>query len=112
MVGIYLVINVLVLFIGLSALKKNQIKSMTRFMYGIGLLGFGPIIYATIYYLPDVWVYLTVGKTEDILLWKDLPYGLLWYAFILAAFQVHSFTLYFSSKLLSAWKSRGLRKAD
>ncbi|KAH0557948.1 protein jagunal isoform X1 [Cotesia glomerata] len=104
--------NVLVPFIGLSAIKKNQIKSMTRFMYGIGLLGFGPIIYATIYYLPDVWAYLTVGKTEDILLWKDLPYGLLWYAFILAAIQVHSFTLYFSSKLLSAWKSRGLRKAD
>ncbi|XP_008556092.1 protein jagunal isoform X3 [Microplitis demolitor] len=104
--------SVLVPFIGLSALKKNQIKSMTRFMYGIVILGFVPLIYAIVYYISDVWIYLTAGKTEDIQLWQDLPYGLLWYAFILAACQVHAFSLYFSSKLLLAWKSRGLRKFD
>ncbi|XP_015117949.1 protein jagunal [Diachasma alloeum] len=102
--------SLLVSFLGLAAVKKNQIKTLQKYMIGILLLGFGPLFYAFIYYISDVWIYLTVGKTEEIQLWQGYPYGFLWYAFILLATQVHSCSLLFSWKLLVAWKSRGARK--
>lgn len=102
--------SLLLSFLALSAIKRNRIKTLQQYMMGIVLLGYGPIFYATIYYFKDVWKYLTVGKTEEIHLWQGLPYGLLWYAFILLASQVHSFSLYFSWNLFIAWKARGTKK--
>ncbi|KAK0159906.1 hypothetical protein PV328_007367 [Microctonus aethiopoides] len=104
--------SLLVSFLGLSAIKRNNIKTLQRYMIGICILGFGPLIYGVVYYSSDVWEYLTIGKTSGMQLWKDLPYGLLWYAFILVAYQVHSFSLLFSWKLMTAWKARGSRKYD
>lgn len=43
---------------------------MKRYMMGISLFGILPILYATIYYLPDVWTYITTGETEEIELWQ------------------------------------------
>ncbi|TGZ42191.1 Protein jagunal [Temnothorax longispinosus] len=60
----------------------------------------------------DVWTYLTIGKSENIHLWQGLPYGVLWYAFILLASQVHCFSLYFSWNLLVAWRTRGAKRMD
>ncbi|XP_035732625.1 protein jagunal-like [Vespa mandarinia] len=102
--------SLLLSFLALSAIKKNKIKTLQRYMIGLIVLGYGPILYAMIYYFKDVWRYLTVGKTEDIQLWQGLPYGMLWYAFILLASQVHSFSLYFSWNLIVAWKTRGGKK--
>ncbi|GAB1862397.1 Protein jagunal [Camponotus japonicus] len=75
--------SLLLSFLALSAIKKNK----------------------------DVWTYLTLGS-EDIYLWQSLPYGVLWYAFILLASQVHCFSLYFSWNLLVAWKTRSAKKMD
>jgi len=105
-------VSLVLSFLGLSAIKKNNIKTLQRYMIGIGVLGFGPILYALVYYASDVWTYLRIGETEDIHMWQGMPYGLLWYAFILLASQVHSFSLLFSWKLLVAWKARGSRKTD
>ncbi|XP_070163096.1 protein jagunal [Polyergus mexicanus] len=99
-------------FLALSAIKINKIKTLQRYMIGIVLLGHGSLIYATVYYFKDVWTYLTVGESEDIYLWQGLPYGVLWYAFILLASQVHCFSLYFSWNLLVAWKIRSVKKMD
>ncbi|XP_066588048.1 protein jagunal [Prorops nasuta] len=104
--------SLLLSFLGLSAIKKNQIKTLKQYMIGIIVLGYGPLLYAVIYYFNDVWKYLTVGRTEGIHMWQGLPYGLLWYAFILLASQVHSFCLYFCWSLLQAWKARGTKKAQ
>ena len=41
-----------------------------------------------------------------------MPYGLLWYAFIMVAAQVHGFTLHFAWNLLVAWKARGNKRTD
>ncbi|XP_025073896.1 LOW QUALITY PROTEIN: protein jagunal [Pogonomyrmex barbatus] len=104
--------SLLLSFLGLSALKKTKIKTLQKYMIGIILLGYGPLLYAIVYYFKDVWTYLTVGESEDIHLWQSLPYGVLWYGFILLASQVHSFSLYFSWNLLVAWKMRGAKKMD
>ncbi|XP_031826155.1 jagunal [Nomia melanderi] len=99
-------------FLALSAIKRNRVKTLQQYIIGIILLGYGPLFYATVYYFKDVWKYLNIGKSEEIHLWQDLPYGLLWYAFILLASQVHSFSLYFSWNLLVAWKTRGIKKVE
>lgn len=99
-------------FLALSAIKRNRVKTLQQYMTGIIVLGYGSLLYAVIYYSKDVWMYLTVGKSEEVHIWQGLPYGLLWYAFILLASQVHTFSLYFSWNLLVAWKTRGSRKVE
>ncbi|KAK7868552.1 hypothetical protein R5R35_009451 [Gryllus longicercus] len=104
--------SLLLSFIGLTAVRKNQIKTMKQYMIGIGVFGFGPILYAAIYYFGEAWEYLSTGETDEIMIWQGYPYSLLWYAFIILAIQVHSFSLYFAWNLLTAWKARGTKKID
>ncbi|KAK7603770.1 hypothetical protein V9T40_003769 [Parthenolecanium corni] len=104
-------LSVFVSFFALSAVKKNRIQSIRRYMYLITIFGFGPIIYGAVYYFRDVWTYVSSGSTENIMLWQGQPYGLLWYAFIALAVQIHLFSLYFSNNLLEAWLARGMKKS-
>lgn len=103
-------ISLLFTFLGLTAVRRNRIVMMKRFMIGVGAFGLLPIFYAIIYYFPDVWTYVTTGETEEIILWQDFPYGLLWYVFIIQAIQVHLFSLYFANNLVSAWSARGTKR--
>lgn len=112
-------LSLLLSFLGLSAIKRNNIRHLRQYMYGVTALGFGPLLYCVLYYCGDVWRYLTMDIDEydseevDIDLWQGYPYGLLWYAFVLLASQVHFFQLYFCFNLLKAWRARGaLRKSD
>lgn len=114
-------LSLLLSFLGLSAIKRNNIRQLRQYMYGITALGFGPLLYCILYYCGDVWRYLTMDEDDDdssevdIELWQvgGYPYGLLWYAFVLLASQIHFFQLYFSYNLLKAWRARGaLRKSD
>ncbi|XP_046747405.1 protein jagunal [Diprion similis] len=104
--------SLLLSFLALSAIRYNRIKTIQRYMFGIVVLGYGPLIYGVVYYFKDVWTYLTKNDKENIQLWQGMPYGLLWYAFLLLASQVHFFSLYFSWNLQSAWKARGSRKTE
>lgn len=102
-------------FLGLASARKNRIKPMKQYILGILLLGYGPLFYATLYYFGDVWTYLTSeddDEIEEIHFWQGYPYGLLWYGFIMLAYQVHFFSMYFAWNLVSAWKSRGAKKLE
>ncbi|XP_022118691.1 protein jagunal [Pieris rapae] len=105
-------LSVALSFLGLSAIKRNNIKFLRRYMYGITGLGLLPLLYCILHYCGDVWLYLTAedDEEEEIMLWQGYPYGLLWYAFVLLGSQVHFFQLYFSYNLLTAWRSRGSYK--
>lgn len=111
-------LSLLLSFLGLSAIKRNNIRHLRQYVYGIVALGFCPLLYCVLYYCGDVWRYLSHDDEDDssevdIELWQGYPYGLLWYAFVLLASQVHFFQLYFSFNLLKAWRARGaLRKSD
>lgn len=85
---------------------------MKRYIIGIVIFGFMPLMYAFIYYFGDVWEYLSAEEPEDILLWRDYPYGMMQYAFIILAGQVHLFSLMFAWNLQVAWKSRGAKKIE
>ncbi|KAL0276461.1 UNVERIFIED_CONTAM: hypothetical protein PYX00_004029 [Menopon gallinae] len=100
-------LSIIMTFFGLTAIRRNRIQTLKQYMYGIGVLGYGTTIYATLYYFGDFWTYITTGDTKSIHMWQGYPYALLWYAFISAAFQVHFFSLYFSWNLINAWKAKG-----
>ncbi|XP_071445587.1 protein jagunal isoform X1 [Hetaerina americana] len=100
-------------FWGLSAARRNRISIMQRYIGGIALFGFLPILYAAIYYFSEVWAYVVSGERENVFIWQGYPYGMLWYAFIIVAVQVHSFSVYFAWNLITAWRARGAaRKAQ
>ncbi|XP_022187021.2 protein jagunal [Nilaparvata lugens] len=105
-------ISLLLSFLGLSAVRKNRIKTMKRYMYGIIVFGFGPVLFAAVYYFSEFWQYISEEEPGDITLWQDYPVALLWYAFILLAVQVHSFSLFFARNLVVAWTARGSKKTE
>ncbi|KAJ8980598.1 hypothetical protein NQ317_018726 [Molorchus minor] len=108
-------ISLLLSFFGLDAIKKNRIIPMRNYVIGLTIFGLAPLLYAIIYYFPDVWKYLTIEdeeQLEEVHMWQGYPYGLLWYAFIILALQVHSFSMYSALKLVSAWKAKGTKKYD
>ncbi|EFA11505.1 protein jagunal [Tribolium castaneum] len=106
-------VSLLLSFLGLTAIKENRVSLMKQYVAGLCLFGFLPLFYAIIYYFGDVWTYLTSDdedELEEIHIWQGYPYGLLWYAFILLALQVHMFSVYFAWKLITAW-SKGTKKS-
>nr|CAI5858356.1 unnamed protein product [Callosobruchus analis] len=108
-------ISLLLSFLGLDAIKRNKIAPLRSYMIGLSLFGLLPLFYAIIYYFSDVWTYLRFEDEEElsqIHIWQGYPYGLLWYAFILLALQVHAFSLYFAWNLVTAWRSRGTKKYE
>ncbi|XP_005191525.1 protein jagunal [Musca domestica] len=107
--------SLLTSFVGLSAARGNKIRDMQKYMITLGLFGVLPLLYCFVYYFGDVLEYLSLEdksdlEETDIVLWRGLPYGLLWYAFCFVGFQIHGFTLYFSYNLIKAWKARSARK--
>lgn len=52
-------------FVALAAIKRNNIKLMQRYMYGIVIMGFGPLLYCVLYYCGDVWRYLSRDDEDD-----------------------------------------------
>lgn len=106
-------LSLLLSFLCLAAIKKNRIKPMKQYVTGLVLLGIIPLLYAFIYYFNDVIKFLTAENKRDlneVQLWQGYSYGLLWYAFIFLALQVHFFSIYFAWNLLQAWKSKGKKE--
>jgi len=104
-------ISILSSFVGLSAAKGNKIREMKKFMVLVFVFGILPIAYCLLHYFSNVWDYLFLedGNNLDesgILLWKDYPYCILWYAFCIIGVQIHLFTILFSWNLLKAWNAR------
>lgn len=108
-------LSLVVSFLGLSSIRKNNISTMKKYVYGIITFGYLPILYAVVYYFNDFWTYITLEpeeKVEDkeIRMWQGFPYALLWYIFIVLALQVHTFSLYFSNNLIQSWRLRAAIK--
>lgn len=59
-------ISLLLSFLGLDAIKKNKIAPMRRYMFGLIIFGYLPLLYAIIYYFRDVWTYLTFEDEEEL----------------------------------------------
>lgn len=43
---------------------------MQQYIAGIVIFGFGPLLYAALYYFSDTWRYLNDGDTDEILMWQ------------------------------------------
>jgi len=104
--------SILYSFCAFSACKRNSIFYLQIYIGGIATLGLAPALLALCYYLPDAYQYISTGAKEEVQLWQGLPYAVLNLAFLVPALQIHGFALYFSHRLLAAWKSRGAKKAQ
>uniref|UniRef100_A0A182VQQ7 DUF1989 domain-containing protein n=1 Tax=Anopheles minimus TaxID=112268 RepID=A0A182VQQ7_9DIPT len=108
-------LSVFLSFLGLAAARGNRVNDMKKYMVGISTIAFVPLLYCIFYYLNDVLEYLSLEEgtdldDTDIFVWQGYPYGLLWYGFVLMAFQVHFFSLFFAWNLIKAWRARGALK--
>lgn len=66
-------ISLVLSFFGLDAIRKNKVTPMRNYMIGLISFGFLPLFYALIYYLSDVWTYLTFeedDELDDIHIWQ------------------------------------------
>ncbi|XP_076262116.1 protein jagunal-like [Rhynchophorus ferrugineus] len=102
-------------YFSLEAVKRNKINSLKCYIYGIVTFGYLPLLYSIIMWFGEVYTFLfsdDYAAILDIVYWKTYPYGLLWYAFIFLALQVHSFAMYFSYNLLISWKTRIIKKSE
>lgn len=58
--------SVFITFLGLTAARGNKVLDMEKFMIGIVVLGFLPLLYCFFYYLGDVWTYIKLDEETDI----------------------------------------------
>ena len=62
---------------------------MTIFIYGVLLTGLLPVLFALAYHAKDVFSYVSSSKSlKGVQSWQGYPVSLLWYAFLVLAFQV------------------------
>ncbi|XP_022163535.1 protein jagunal [Myzus persicae] len=95
-------------FLALRAIKHNCIKNISFYIKWIISFGVLPVVYGFFTYLPEVYTFITESpSTESIQLWRNFPYGILWYIFIAIAVQIHGFSIYFAQNLKKAWTARG-----
>ena len=83
--------SVLFTYFGLTACKKSNASSMTVFIYGVLLTGLLPVLFALAYHAGDVFNYVSSSKSlKGVQSWQGFPVSLLWYAFLIPAFQASS----------------------
>lgn len=96
--------------IAFSACRKNSVFLIQIYLGGIASLGLAPVLYALVYYLPEVYQFLTASRTSGLQMWRGKPYALINVFFLVLALQVHVFSVLAASRLLNAWRARGVKK--
>jgi hypothetical protein len=99
-----------VTFFGLSAIRKNNIQAMQVYLGGTIANAVVPVLLGMFIYFGDVYTYVSTRSLKDIQVWQGYPYALLWYIFLVIALQIHLFSLFFASKLVTAWRVKGSAK--
>lgn len=59
-------ISVILTFMGLSSARKNKVRDMQKYMIGVLVFGYLPIIYCFAYYFGDVMEYMHLEEDQDI----------------------------------------------
>ncbi|XP_043225240.1 protein jagunal-like [Amphibalanus amphitrite] len=104
--------SILYSIFALSACRKNSSFLLQVYIGGVVALGLAPVVFAFFFYLPEAYEFVSTGSAEGQRVWQGFPYSMVNMAFLLVALQVHIFSLFFSSRLLTAWKVRGTKKAQ
>ncbi len=111
------------LFFGFSAAKKSNASAISKFLGLLVVLCVLPTIYALIKFFPDVYTFISGDKKaiRTLQMWKvstkmflfegnstlciqGYPVGVIWYAFLMIATQIHFAETKFAWTLLKAWK--------
>lgn len=90
---------------GLTAVRRNRLNSLRVYVVGTVLLALCPVVGAAAYYFREMYAYVRDGPSAGgVRLWQGYPVAVLWYAFLLLAFQTHTFSLYFAVRLMLTWQ--------
>lgn len=96
--------SIIFAIMGLNALSRNRLQSLTSYAAGTVALAICPLVGAAIYFYSDVAEYAEKKDEADVQFWKGFPVGVWWYFFIMIAFQVHLFSIFFAAKLIKIWR--------
>lgn len=75
-------VSLLLSYIGLSAIRSNKILNMQKYMIGVVVFGYIPVIYCIIHYMSDVVEYLKLEDKRDL---EDAENILVWQVSFLKA---------------------------
>jgi len=87
------------------ALKRNRAFLLKQFILGTVVFGLGPILYAA-YDLSDDFTDYWKNRQMTVK-FLGFPMVLLWGMFVAICLQVHGFSIYFATRLIIAWQSKG-----
>ena len=93
----------------LQALPRNRVPTLRYALWGLIFLALGPIMYGMSTNFFELRAYVTMRASRHQFL--GYPWILLQHLFFIMCLQIHSFTLYFSYRLLQAWQIR-IKKHD
>lgn len=97
-------VSVIPAMIGLQALPKNRSTLLYLFVVGIIITGVGPLIYGSSFIVMEVVSNMSEGIVPATKNWRVMPIKMAVVAFVI---QLHAITVYYSSKLINAWGSKG-----
>ena len=93
---------------GLFSLRKNRYVLMQQFLIGWVVFGLGPVVYGMYSLFDELMDYWNTRETKK--LFMGFSVVVLWNMFLVVAFQLHLFGVWFSWKLLRAWKPKAVKK--
>jgi hypothetical protein len=98
--------SIIFAFMALNALSRNRLSSLHTYAAGTIVLAICPLLGAAIYFFNDVSEYAELKSEASVEFWQGLPVAVWWYGFIMVAFQVHIFSIFFAAKLIKIWKMK------
>lgn len=96
--------SIIFAIMGLNALSKNRLQSLTSYAAGTFVLAVCPVLGVAVYFFNDVSEYADMKNEANVEFWQGLPVAVWWYGFIMVAFQVHLFSIFFAAKLIKIWR--------
>ncbi|XP_064617846.1 protein jagunal homolog 1-B-like [Liolophura sinensis] len=96
-------VSTVAIVFGWKAIPRNVTVLLKQYIIGTVVFGLLPVLYGIIEQFDDLLGYLDNKKLA--LYFFTYPAVLVWYMFLAIAAQLHMFGIYFSIRLLRAWKA-------
>ncbi|XP_054708169.1 protein jagunal-like [Uloborus diversus] len=96
--------SILFAIVGLRALSRNRLSALNSYAAGTFVLAICPLLGAAIYFLNDILEYAEKKGEAEVQKWQGYPVAVYWYGFIMVAFQIHMFSIFFAAKLIKIWR--------
>ncbi|XP_006824302.1 codanin-1-like [Saccoglossus kowalevskii] len=94
--------------LGILSLPKNKVTYLMMYAIGTMVFGVGGACWGAYKLYPDAIKYIHTGETAEVIL--GLPSAGIRYLILGITMMIYAFGLYFANMLLTAWKTKGLKR--